>query len=401
VASVREQKTGWAVRFYDAARRPKTARVTIPKVQFPRERDADREAERLQGLYDYSASGERQFDPWVQDWPGADEATGAGGTTLREAVRAYCRHKRRLGKKDLRGGWNEGTEHRNRSQLEDFAERSGGHRLTRDLTQKDAERFLFRDELAPATKRSYRRTLATFLRWLDDEGLAASAEDLLPPQFKRRKKRKTLVYPNELGALCRVHRRICVARCLRKHAPRTGANSGLARLWMAMAWRFAFYQCLRRAETLQLKVGAIDTRRWQMHVGDEDFLPKGRSEDTIRITPPARPIAAYLTTDADGRPRDRSEHLFPAQSASRYYESFKQAVRGIDPGDFTLRGEPIRGAIEHKPGASPHSLRHGGITYWLDEGKSYRWVKYLARHASVTTTETYDSYTLTGGYPPA
>ena len=57
---------------------------------------------------------------------------------------------------------------------------------------------------------------------------------------------------------------------------------------------------LRRGETLQLRVGALDTKRWQMYVGNAAFLPKGRTEDPVRITEPARLIVKYLVTGPRG-----------------------------------------------------------------------------------------------------
>ena len=101
---------------------------------------------------------------------------------------------------------------------------------------------------------------------------------------------------------------------------------------------------LRRGETLQLRVGALDTEE----VAD------------------VRRRSCLSPEGADGG--HDSHH--GARAASRYYSCFKEAVKGIAPKDgFTLNGERIRGALEHKPSASPpHSLRHDGITYWLDQG---------------------------------
>jgi integrase len=60
---------------------------------------------------------------------------------------------------------------------------------------------------------------------------------------------------------------------------------------MQLAWRFCFWQGLRREEVVQIRCGGIDLENRQMVVGDEEFIPKGKREDVIPLSEPAAEIA--------------------------------------------------------------------------------------------------------------
>lgn len=377
--SIREKKTVWQIRFRDRSRTPGETTVSIPKAQFPSERDANEEAERLRYLYRYSA----EWDPWTEPWPGRKRRTG--GPTVQEAISEYVRHKRRLGRRDQKGGWNENTARNYEANLNAFARAVGPKKSVSLLTTQDLEEHIFRDGLADATQRMYRRQLRTWVSWLEDQGYHDSLK--LPVGFKPKETLKTIFTEEEMLTVCHHHRLRCIEETKKKYVPKKGVKSPLSRWSMTRAFRFAFYQCLRRGEVAAIRVGGINLQRWQMVVGDQEFVPKGRDERVVTIMPPARPIAKSLVQD-----RDPSERLFGRKSARKFYDAWKDAIRHATK----KKEDGSRALPPAKRNGDFHSLRHSGVVHWLEAGYSYRDVKNLARHKSVTTTEGYDQYVAEG-----
>lgn len=357
---IRELEHTWRIRFRDRRRTPAEVGYSFDKASFSR-RQILEERDRLRHRW---KSG--KWDPWSRQLPG--QASEVTVPTLWEAIEAYCKHKRQLGRRHQQGGWNERTYANYKTNLLAFARFVGQHKQITRLSTDDLERWIFRQRLAKATQRMYRRQLQTFVRWLQKQyDVARDIE--LPPPFRTRRKLPSYLTEGELDAVCRAHEEICREKGKNKHAPKAGPTSGLARLWMNDAFKFAFYQGLRRGEVIALRVGAVDLERRRLRVGDDAFIPKGQDEHTITITPPARPILArYL----DGRAP--SERVFGYHSGGRLSACFKEAL---------LRAFPEKGDVTF------HSLRASCCVYWLEQGVALRDVKDLLRHQSITTTERY------------
>ncbi len=132
---------------------------------------------------------------------------------------------------------------------------------------------------------------------------------------------------------------------------------------MGEAFQVAFYQGLRRGELLALRAGGVDLERKRMVVGDADFIPKGKDERVITVTPPARSLLAQLKGEKAAR-----EHLFPSRHGNQLTAAFKRAARR---------------AVPEKPDLHFHSLRHGCCVFWLEKGVGVKDVRDLLRHKDI------------------
>lgn len=98
----------------------------------------------------------------------------------------------------------------------------------------------------------------------------------------------------QLKTIIRAFYYVCQADAERNSDPDASFEASRhddTRWWMQWAWRFCFWQGLRREEVVQIRCGGIDLENRQMVVGDEEFIPKGKREDVIPLSEPAAEIA--------------------------------------------------------------------------------------------------------------
>lgn len=145
MASVRELKSRWQIRFYDAKREPKRTTNSVRKSNFP----TRSKAEWRQQLYDRG-----EYNPWVQNHP--SDTAGQDTVTVGEAVEQYIEDKTRAGERSERRGWSEQSVRNKGSILRDFARRVGRGRLVEHLTPEDPRGFIYRK--TSATPRCGRTT---------------------------------------------------------------------------------------------------------------------------------------------------------------------------------------------------------------------------------------------------
>jgi len=356
---IRALKTKWQIRFTDAARVPAEVSFGFEKSLYSK-----RQIEKLRDeLY---VERDRGWDPWsgVLPWEQSSPQAQQPLTVL-GAVTKYCEHKRTLGRRRQRGGWNAPTYRNYLVNLKAFARMVGTSRLVSTLTTEDLSQFIFQEGLVEETHAMYRRQLATFVRYLEEEGHVEGLK--LPRALVTRRKIEPYLTEDELEAVCRRHEARCRARTAKKHAPKTGPNTGLARLWMSDAFRIAFYQGLRRGELLALRRGAVDLGKRRMRIGDTAFVPKGRDENVVTITLPALPLLEKCCAG-----KGAEERLFSFNSPGRLSAAFRVAAAE---------------AVPYKPGLHFHSLRRSSGYYWAERGLSPWDVKDLLRHKSIRTTE--------------
>ena len=355
MASIREINGNYYVRFRDENRTPKEKAIPLDPDLYPTHRERHMRMQELDLAYKRG-----EYDPWRGGRPKVNTKTIAG------AVDAYCDHKERLGMRDQQGGWNRRTARNYRANLMAFARSVGANRTIDSLSTRDIADWIFREDLADATQRMYRRQLRTFAAWLKRENVA---DVELPRPFRPRKKLKDFPTPGDLQKICKAHRSICIEKTKKKHAPKHGPRSARARLWMADAFATAFYQGYRLGELIAQRVGGVDLERGLLRIGDEAFVPKGRDERVIPIVAPAR---QYLQPRVEGR--GAKERVFSYKSAGRVSAAFREARKRAFPG---------------RDGLHFHSLRHGCAVYWLRKGRTPYYVQGLLRHKSIKTTEQY------------
>lgn len=369
MASLRRRGGRWQIRFYSSERSPNRKAISYPAQAYTRRQIEQKKVE-LEYLYN-----EGEWNPWDDGHPGRGQS-GGKSFTVEEAIEEYCQHKRQLGRRDQRGGWNEKTWRDYRVTLRAFSRHVGHRRQVQSLTTEDFGSWIFREGKAEATRRTYRRQLKTFVRWLESEHDIQTGELPRPLKSERDRLRD---YPTEedLLAICHAHRLRCIRQTKKKHVPKSGSKSPLNRWAYTMAFRLSFYQGLRRGEVVELRGGAVDLPRQRLAVG-LGFVPKGRHEKVITITPPAMPILECLCKHVSSS----EERLFGMTHGKRLSDAFREARREVFPGRDKLNF---------------HSLRRGATVFWLEQGVDSRDMKNILRHASIRTMEKhYDQYVAEG-----
>ena len=384
MASVRELKTKWQLRFYDAKREPKRTTNSVRKSEYPTRAQAEKEAEWRSQLYDRG-----EYDPWVQDHP--DDTAGQDTVTVGEAVQAYVEDKARAGRRGERRGWGDTTLRNQRPILEDFASRVGHNRLLEHLTPQDLRAFIYREDLSGASKRAYHALLSAWARWLEKRDLPVPA---LPGEVETTQTIPAWCSREQLTTIIRAFRHVCRADAERNDDPSVTFPEG-TRWWMQAAWRFAFWQGLRRGEIVAIRCGGIDLEARRMIVGDESFVPKGKREDVIPLSEPAAQIAA----DWNVAQRPSKGRLFKHAGAKKVSKAFTEARRQAAGQIQVAKSEdtegerqldlPAEARLEGGEDLTLHSLRHGRAIDLIKQRRHVVYVSQFLRHSSLDVTRSY------------
>lgn len=351
--NIRTRGGRYQIRFYDSRRRPKEVVLSFRRKLYSK-RDIQRLRDRLYLAWDDG------WDPWTRVLPWDGLAPTDAASTLKEAVENYLEYKRELGRRGQHGGWNEATHARYSAMLRQFrrfAEKGKDGLPLRSLQTKHLEDFIFRRDLADASKLTYRRTLNTFVCYLQAEGLSPVE---MPPPLRTRTTLKDYLTESEMELVCQAHTAIR-ARLMEER------RSVKPYYWMPDAFRVMFYQGLRRAELLNLRRGAVDLEGRRLRVGDEAFIPKGRDERVIPILKAALPILDRVCIG-----KTREDRLFAFEGhPNRVTEAFRAAAQEAVPDkDVKLK-----------------SLRDSCGYYLAAQGVSPWDVRAFLRHKSLSTTE--------------
>jgi site-specific recombinase XerD len=252
------------------------------------------------------------------------------------------------------------------------------------------ERFLHSPALGEGTRRSYRRDIEEFGRWLEERGLALSDVDI----------RALSEYAAELGrprprklAPATIARKLAAIRSFLRFtlgptkvpdaslAPRRprrlpetpkpaeveaaldalDGDGPLAVRNHALV-ELVYSAGLRSAEAVALDLGDVDFDREQLHVrgkgGKERIVPLGEEA--------AHALARYL-------------HQARPELVGRPETALFLSARGRRLDTSTLR----------RVFAHPHRLRHAFATHLLEGGADLRTIQDLLGHSSLSTTQLY------------
>lgn len=385
MASVRPEdylEDVYQIRFHDGRRDPPRTTNSLLKSEYSYA-EAQEEANWRQQLYDRG-----EFDPWVQDRPG--ELTRDEHVTVGEAIGRYVEDKTEAGRRGERRGWSESTAKRYRPTLQKFARDVGESRLLSHLTADDIRAFVYRDGLSDASKRTYYGMLRAWTSWLEDKGLPAPD---MPPEIRTRQTLPSWCSREELVTIIRAFRHLCSASMQADSDPDkrfTAQKEGDSRWWMQWAWRFAFWQGLRRGEIVAIRCGGIDLEERVMVVGDETFIPKGQREDVIPLSEPAAKIAEEW--GAGDRPAD--ERLFRHADGEKISRAFTEARRQATGQMAGIDGEtqltlPEDARLDGGKDLTLHSLRHGRAIDLIKKRRHIVYVSQFLRHASLEMTREY------------
>jgi integrase len=285
-----------------------------------------------------------------------------------EAVETYAEAKREAGRRGERRGWGEKTYVRQKPALVRFAKDTAPHQLVSGLTTGQIRRWVYRDSLSHESKRTYYRLLSAWVSWLSAEGIAQVD---MPAELETRSTVPTWASKDQLRAVLEALEKVCRADAKRNSDPSV-SFPGDTRYWMHAAFRFAFWQALRRSEILEVRVGSIDLDSRRLMVGG-DYLTKGKSDDVIPLSAPAVEIAKEW--GAGGRPD--GERLFRRRQADKLTRAFTEA-----------REQAIEdGTLEEN--VTLHSLRHGRAIDLIRQRRHIVYVSQFLRHSSLDSTREY------------
>lgn len=350
-----ERGNRYVARFRDRSRDPANAYVSLDASAWTKT-DARAYARELQVLYDKG-----EWDPWTQNHPHDRDA--GREPTIGEALADYIDEKVKAGQRGETGGWSDATRKGKETVLQAFARHAGIHDLISDLGFEDMRSYVYAGDRAVATRKGYRRAINAFVNWCRDQGhdvpkaLPPIRQDVPIPEY---------VTEDELYAICEAHCQIMAEDAQKKHAsPSVAWDRG----WMTTAWRFTFYQGLRRGELLQMRRRHIDAQAWTLRIPEQ----KSGRDTIIPIPPPARDVI---------RPRfiqcESGDRLFDYDAAYYLSRAFKEAAARVIADQ------------ERVSRLRFHSLRHSCAVYWRRQGMSLADIRDLLRHTSITTTEIYD-----------
>jgi site-specific recombinase XerD len=252
------------------------------------------------------------------------------------------------------------------------------------------ERFLQSPALSEGTRRSYRRDVEEFGRWLEERGLAVSGVDV----------RALTDYAAELGrarprklAPATIARKLAAVRSFLRFTlgPTKVPDASLApkrprrlpdtpkavEVEAALAAldgdgplalrnqalvELIYSAGLRSAEAVALDLGDVDFDREQLHVhgkgGKERIVPLGEEA--------AHALARYL------------------------HQARPELVTGPEGALFlSARGRRLDTSTLRRVFAHPHRLRHAFATHLLEGGADLRTIQDLLGHSSLSTTQMY------------
>lgn len=371
--SVRELKTKWQLRFYDASREPSRTTNSVRKSEYTRAQ-AEKEADWREQLYERG-----EYDPWTQERP--SDLQGVDQVTVGEAIERYVSDKREAGERGERRGWSKATATNAEAILSDFARRVGRNRLAEHVSESDLRQFIYRSDLSDASKRSYHGLLSAWARWMAGQGLPAPE---IPPEVETVSTLPAWASKEQLATIVRAFRKICKVDADRNDDPDVDFP-GDTRWWMADAWQFAFWQGLRKQEVVAIRVGGVDLDEMQMVVGDESFIPKGRREDVIPLSGPAAEIAR----EWGAQDRHDGERLFRHSGADKLSKAFTQARAASLAGEYKGEELPEDAQLESGEDLTLHSLRHGRAIDLIRQRRHVVYVSQYLRHSSLEVTREY------------
>jgi len=359
MASLRKKGQRWHIRWYDSGRSPSETVDTYSADAWSKT-DIKAWKRELEVLYEKG-----DYDPWT------DEDPGESVPDLDEALNRFIEAKVKAGRRGERGGWAEGTREAYEPVYESWVATVGPHLPVEDLRQDDVHEFVHRRDLAVSTRRGYRSQLNAFLRWCDTQGW--DVPDPIKP-IQEPEPQPAYVSEGELYAICDAHL---------DYLDEAHTSSGYVhrqqmyqQAWMTEAWRFLFYEGLRRGELMRLQVRDVDTSSWTLAISQQ----KGKKQSVIPIVPPARDVLRPFLHSSTGSEKRGGYRPFFQKKESQLTRAFKQAVRQCSAITDRRRVERLH----------LHSLRHSCAVYWRRQGVSLADIRDLLRHSSITTTEQYD-----------
>jgi len=353
MASLIKQHNLYYIQFYDKFKRPKQKRVAL-KTQ-----TKGTALKLKRKLEDEYATGE--YDPWLNE-----KAIKEQQITKYSAIKSVMMHYIETKKKK---DWRKNTARNTEYVLNSFLRSVDPNLPISQLAESNFNEYLNNSPIKYETKRSYKKTLKTFLIWLNESGLSKLEKKKLIVNNESHEQEENINYftkediQNLTGYISGK-----VAKDLEKGFQKKNCNA----LWLIDFIHWQRLSGMRLSETLNLRVGDVNTQTWEIIIGNNHFVTKSKKKQILPIdsVEPLKEIAkkklAECTSD--------DERLFGHSCRRHTNRIFKKYLKE---------------ALPKKTYLNIHSLRHTCCIELLRGGVPIYTVQRWLRHADVKTTQRY------------
>ena len=352
MASLIKQNGWFYLQFYSSKRKPNRKRI-------PLKTRTKRKAKKLRRKLE-DAYAEREYDPWIDEW--REDKKGDSIRTLSEALELYISVK-------TKEDWRETTATNNGYILRNFCRFCGQDLPVYGLKGEKVNRYINRDKYAYETKKTHKKRIMAFLRWLYKEGYTRNDFGDVKIYNQNHEQDEGINYlsPEEIQKLIQTIRQK-VAQDIEDGYQHQERNA----LWLIDLINWQRYSGMRISETLNLRCKDINTTTWEVRIGSDSFSTKSKAKQVLPIgqVEPLKRIAEKWM----GRAESDTDRLFQHKDRRRTTRTFKKYLR---------RALPDREEI------TLHSLRHTCCIELLRAGVPIYTVQRWMRHASLKTTQRY------------
>ena len=332
MSSLFKRGKSFYLKIYDAARSPKSKRVSL---KTPRRREAERRRAELEAAYP------DEWDPWRGGWQKAEELS------VGEAARRFVARKEQEGR----------SPHTIRTYSMHLRVLGMGDEKLRDVSHVEIEAWITESHLARASQKARYRHVRAFLRWCKAEGYI----DEVPLRMSEPSRARQLP-----KALSEEQVNLIIETILEDY--RDKRERGLIYdeqeiIWIIPAIRLSFYTGMRLSEVCQLQWKDVDGRSITIRKQKRGFA------EVIPISSKVSEILYSISKKhrfVIGLSDDRADLSNRLSKRFTYYRKRS----GLKKGSF-------------------HSLRHGFGTMLARRGARAAEIKRLMRHASIETSMRY------------
>ncbi len=354
MSSLIKQHNRYYIQFYDKFKRPKQRRIAL------KTRTKSTAIKLQRKLEDQYVTGE--FDPWLDVLESVDESRITKDSITKDVLAYFIAIKK---KKD----WRADTARNTAYVLNSFIRIVSPNLPIAQLSEDHFNQFLNQSGIKYETKRSYKKTLKTFLIWLNDTGLSKLEKKKLIVNNESHEQEENINYftKEDIQTLTSFISGK-VATDLQKGFQKKHTNA----LWLVDFIHWQRLSGMRLSETLNLRVGDINTQTWEITIGNDHFVTKSKKKQ-----------------------------ILPIDSVEPLKELAKKKLAECTSGDQRLFGHSCRRhtnrifnkylkeALPKKIYLNIHSLRHTYCIELLRAGVPIYTVQRWLRHADVKTTQRY------------
>ena len=354
MATLIKQGNFYYLQFYSASRKPSRKRVPL---RTRTKTTAQKLQRKLEDLY-----ATEEYDPWLNKWQSDEEVSITKDSLLYEVLEYFIEFKK---EKD----WRTGTAKSTIYVLNSFARTINQGTSISQLTETHFNNFLNRSSIKYETKISYKKTLKTFLIWLNDERLATLNKKKLIVNNDSHEQEENINYftPQDIQILTS-YISGKVASDIEKGFQKENQNA----LWLVDFINWQRLSGMRLSETLNLRANDINTDTWEITIGNAHFVTKSKKKQILPIesVEPLKEIAKKKLAEC----KSGDERLF-RHSCRRHTNR--------------LFNKYLNKALPKKTYLNIHSLRHTCCIELLRAGVPIYTVQRWLRHADVKTTQRY------------